>query len=155
MSSVTRPQERLTGADIRPYTVAAASTVRQGMPVKLSSGSIVEATAIGDNVIGIAYEQLTNVPQTTAIPGQRWTAPAGAKVNVVHLGHGICPVLIGTGGATQGGPARPSASGDGATDATVGGATAKIMCLGTFVDPGVTGDLAGVNLATSGYTVGS
>jgi hypothetical protein len=154
MASVTRPQERLgAGADIRPYTTA--GTVRQGMPVKLSSGSIVEATAIGDDVIGIAYEQLTNSPQTTAITGQRWTAPSGVKVNVCHLGKGVCPVLVGTGGATQGKAARPSASGDGACDATVGGGTTKITILGQFMDVGVAGDLVGCNLGIASQSVGS
>ncbi len=151
-----RPQHRKgPGPDIRPYSVAAGQTVRHGMPVKLSGADIVEATAITDNVIGIAYEQVTNVPQTTAIPQYGWTAPAAAKVSVWHLGYGVCPVRVGTGGATAGVPLRPAAAGDGATDATVGGGTGKILILGTCLDTGVAGDLVGVNLGTAGYSVGS
>lgn len=150
-----RNQKRTLGADIRPYTVAAANTVRHGAPVKLSSGEIVEATGIGDNVIGIAYEQLTNVPQSTAFNNIGWTAPAGSRVAVMHLGAGICPVLVGVGGITAGLPVRTVLTTGGAIDATIGGGTTKITVLGTAMETGAAGDLAGVNLATASYTVGS
>src|SRR5690242_7337027 len=94
-----RPLKKATKeAIILPFLTA--GTVRQGMPVKMSGTSVVEATAITDNVIGIAYEQQTNVPQGAAIAGQGWSAPNGAKISVWLLGYGVCPVRVGTCGAT-------------------------------------------------------
>lgn len=146
---------RSNEAVIREFEVAASNTVRHGTPVKFSSGKIVECTAIADNCIGIAYQQRTNVPQTTAIPGYGWTAPAGAKVAVWMLGYGIVPVLLGTGGATEGDPVRTLVTAGGATTATVGGGTGKIKVLGTCMETGVAGDLVGVNVGDCAWSVGS
>lgn len=162
MTSPLRPQQRINRSDIRSFIVDTAKTIRQGMPIVLSgtSGtaarpSIAEVAAITDDAIGIAYEQETNVPQTTAIPGQGWTAPAGAVISVVLFGQSVVPVLVGTGGTTIGKPQRAAAAANGITDATVGGGTGKIFLVGQAMETGVAGDLAGVNLALAGWSVGS
>lgn len=149
--STTRPQQRCCSPDIRPYTVKASNTVRQGFPVKLDSGYIVEAAAIGDNVIGIAYKLQQRVEGVSTVPA--WPAAAGQKVMVWHLGAGVCPALVGTGGATAGAPAKFVS--DGATDATVGGGTNKLCVLGQWEEAGAAGELAGLNLAMAGFAVGS
>lgn len=143
---VARAQERLEGADIRPYTVATGSTVRAGFPVKLSSTKVVEATAVGDNAIGIALD-LGDGSDTT--PSTNPTT----VVRVAHFGKGVCKVLVGTGGATEGLPAKYVS--DGTTDATVGGGTVKLRVLGQFLETGVAGDLVGLNLGAASWTVGS
>jgi hypothetical protein len=151
-----RPQELLTpGAVIKSYLVNTAKTVRKGMPVLLVGGGIEECTTSTENIFGIAFEQETNIPATTQIP-YLFTAPAGSRVSVVLLGHGVVPVLVGTGGVTAGLPVRSkTGTSDGVTDAVVGGGTTKIVVIGQAVEAGVVGDLVGVNLGVASYTVGS
>ncbi len=142
---VDRAQERLSGADVRPYDVATGSTVRKGFAVKLSSGKVVEATAVGDNAIGIALE---------AGNGDNTIRQSPSKtIRVMHFGFGVCKMLVGTGGATAGAPLKWVS--DGCTDATVGGGTVKLRTYGQCLETGVVGDLVGVNLGAAAFTVGS
>lgn len=144
---VQRAQERLDGADIHSYTIATGSTVRKGFPVKLNgSGKIVEATAVTDNAIGIAL-QAGNGSNTV----RDVTAPS--IIRVAHFGKGVCKALVGTGGASEGAPAKWVA--DGTTDATVGGGTTKLRVLGQYLEAGVAGDLVGLNLGAASWGVGS
>jgi hypothetical protein len=144
--SVVRPFIRTQDALCRPFDVAASNTVRKGMPVKLSSGKVVEATAVTDNIIGIARDA-----------GDA-AGTSGLKQIGVYMHGGIVPALVGTGGATDGVAQRASASGDGITDATTGGGTGKIVEVGIAVIGGtgaaVAGDIIGLNLNIT-PTVGS
>lgn len=131
-----RPIENLKNARIVEHTCA--GTVRKGMGVKDSSGSVVEAAAIGDNAFGIALDAGTD----------------GTKIRVAYFGWpAIVKALVGTGGATLHAPAKFVS--DGATDATVGGGANKLRVWGTWLETGVAGDLAGLDLSTASWTVGS
>jgi hypothetical protein len=133
----------LTKCDIRPGFVLAANTVRKGFPVKINSFNAdgtpiyVEAAAVGDNIAGIAID----------------AGIAGAKIRVAKPGQGRVEALVGTGGATAGAPAKFVA--DGLTNATVGGATTKLVVAGQWEETGVVGDLAALNLGAFAFTVGS
>jgi len=142
--TIARVQERLEGADIRPYTVAAGQTIRKGFPVKLVGGLAQEISAIGDNGIGIAQEA-----------GDSAGVAGATLIRVVHWGKGIVKGLVGTGAATQGSFAKYSATGDGLTDGTIGGATTKLLCCGQWLEAGAAGEYAGLNLAMASATVGS
>lgn len=140
--------------NLKPYTVKASNTVRHGMPVKLSSGEIVESgAAIADEAIGIAYSIQQLPAGSTRQPGIGWTAPAASVVMVAMLGEGCVPIRVGTGGATAGKFAKQVSTGG--TDATIGGATTALVCVGQFVETGVAGDLVGCNLGAAAPTVGS
>jgi hypothetical protein len=143
---VAKAEERLEQTVIRQYTVAAGNTVRRGFPVKFSGGNIVEAAAITDNAFGIALDA-GNGDDTTP------TTNPTTKVRVALFGNGVAKVLVGTGGATQGAPAKFVS--DGTTDATVGGGTGKLRVLGQYMETGVVGDLVGINLGSAGWSVGS
>ncbi len=135
----TRASEILQYATIRPYTVAAAQTATKGYAVKHSGAddAIQNMAAVSDNCIGIALED----------------GAAAAVVRVALFGNGVAKVKVGTGGATRGAPAKYAANG--LTDATVGGATTKLVVLGQFMQTGVVGDFVGVNLGGFSFTVGS
>lgn len=135
----TRASEVLQYTTIRPYTVAAAQAATKGFAVKHSGAdtAIQNMAAVGDNCIGIALED----------------GAALAAVRVALFGNGIAKAKVGTGGATRGAPAKYAANG--LTDATVGGATTKLVVLGQFVESGVAGDFVGINLGGFSFTVGS
>ena len=144
--SVARPRIRTEISLCLPRDVATSNTIRKGMPVKFSSGKVVESTAVTDNTIGIARDA-----------GDA-AGTSGLKQIGVYEHGGIVPALVGTGGATDGVAQRVSASGDGITDATTGGGTGKIVELGLAVIGGtgvaVAGDIIGLNLNIT-PTVGS
>jgi hypothetical protein len=134
-----RAQEVLQYATIRPFTVASGQVASRGFAVKHSGAddAVQDMAAVGDNCIGIALE----------------AGAALASVRVALFGNGICKVKVGTGGATRGAPAKYAA--DGLTNATVGGATTKLVVLGSFMQTGVVGDFVGLNLGGFSFTVGS
>jgi hypothetical protein len=140
--AIERAQERLEGADIRPYTVNSGQTVRKGFAVKTSGAGIVEAAAVGDNAIGIALD---------LGDGNGTTGPT--SIRVAHFGKGVVKALVGTGAATKGSFAKFVS--DGATDATVGGATTKLVVYGQWLEAGAAGEVAGLNLGMAAPTVGS
>lgn len=145
--TIARVQERLEGADIRPYTVVAGQTVRKGFPVKLASGQIREAAAIGDNDIGIAMDAGDGNAASPSVPSN--------KVRVVHWGRGIVKALAGTGGVTEGSFQKLSGSTDGLTDATIGGGTVKLLNCGQALEAAAAGEYFGLNVGMAGATVGS
>jgi hypothetical protein len=138
-----RAQERLEGADIRIYPVN-AGTVRKGFPVKRVGANVIEGVAIGDNTIGIALDA-----------GDVAGVAGATSIRVVHYGKGIVQGLVGTGAATPGSFAKWAGAGDGLTDATVGGATTKLVVHGQWVESGAAGEYAGLNLGMASATVGS
>ena len=147
MSAVA--MENLDKTVIRPFQVAASNTVRKGFPVKLSSGKVVEAAAVGDNAIGIALEAGDgdsghSVGTVTKQPN---------RIKVALFGNGYCKVLVGTGGATAGAPAKFVSNG--LTDGTAGGGSTKLTIMGQFLETGVAGDLVGLNLGMASFSVGS
>lgn len=71
------------------------------------------------------------------------TKAAGAQVQIALLqGSGVIPVLVGTGGATEGEFAVGAA--DGLTNQTLGGGTTVKYIAGTFLQTGVAGDFVGL-----------
>lgn len=142
--TIARVQERLDGADIRPYAVVAAQTIRKGFPVKLNAGLVQEISAIGDNAIGIAQDA-----------GDAAGTTGATTIRVVHFGKGIVKGLVGTGAATAGSFAKYSGTGDGLTDGTIGGGTTKLTCCGQWLEAGAAGEFAGLNLGMASATVGS
>lgn len=146
-----RPAQRTLAADIRPFTVKAASTIRQGFAVKLDAGEIVEAAAITDDAIGIAYKLQDRVEGVSTVPA--WPAVATQTVMVWMFGGGVVPARVGTGGSTAGAPAKWVA--DGATNATVGGGTGKLQVYGQWQETALVDELAALNVGMAGFTVGS
>jgi hypothetical protein len=147
---MTVAAEVLDKAIIKPFRVTAGETVAKGRPVDFNSGTVQHATAIGDDSIGIA---LQDGDGDAANPMGAIGAP-GHTIKVAILGsNAIVKAKVGTGGCTQGAPAR--ATTDGATNLTVGGGTTKAVCLGQWLATGVVGDLQPLNLAAAGFTVGS
>jgi len=135
-------------AVIRPFTVKAASTVRQGYPVKNDTGTVVECTAIADNCLGISVETEDGT----------WPAGAGDTVGVALLGtNAVVPVLTGTATIAAIGDfvTVAHATTNGCRTATVGGGTNKCVVYGQALQVGASGDLVGVNLACASATVGS
>ena len=135
----TRASEILSGAIIRPYTVAATKSVTRGFAVKLSGAddAVENMAATTDNCIGIALE----------------SGAAGAVVRVALWGQGIVKAKVGTGGATRGTPAKYAA--DGLTTATNGGGSTNQVLVGQFLEEGVAGDLVGLNLGGFSFSVGA
>lgn len=133
-----RAAQQLQYAEIRPFTVATAP-VTAGQLVKQSGADLTVAglAAVTDFAIGVVLDD-------TAV---------GAIARVAIFGSGIAKVKVGTGGATRGNPAKYVANG--ATNATIGGATTALFVLGQFLESGVVGDLVAVNLGVAGFTVGS
>jgi hypothetical protein len=134
-----RAQEVLQYATIRPFTVASGQAATAGFAVKHSGAddAVQNMAAVSDNCIGISLD----------------TGAALASVRVAMFGNGIAKCKVGTGGATRGAPAKYAANG--LTDATVGGATTKLVVLGQFTQTGVVGDMVGINLGGFSFTVGS
>ena len=125
-----------SGAIIRSYTVKASSTATKGKAAKLDgSGAVLDIAAVSDNAIGIFLD----------------TGAAGDVVRVALWGAGVVPVLVGTGGATEGAPLKYVS--DGATTATIGGGTVKQIIVGQCLETGVAGDLVGCNLGCFGWSV--
>lgn len=130
-------------------TGTAGGSIRQGAPLKLSAGNLVEATAVNDVVVGIAYAIET--------VNQAWPAASTNVVQYAALGaDAVVPVLVGTGGVTAGSAVKVNASTGGATNvATLGGVTTALTVLGLAVDTGAAGELVGVNLGLAAFTVGT
>jgi hypothetical protein len=124
------------------YVVAANNTVRQGMPVMLSTDEIVEADSDDDLYIGIAYESEDGV----------WPAGAGDAVVVILRGSPcVAPVRVAAAGCTKGAFVAPASGG--VVDVTVGGGTVITNTVGQALETGVDGDLVGVNLCATPPTV--
>jgi len=125
---VARATVSLENVRITTETVAASQTATKGMGLVWSSGNVDDAGANG-NCMGVALE----------------TKAAGEKVQVAHLnGGGVVPVLVGTGGATQG--AYATMASDGWTNQTLGGGTTVSYIGGKFVETGVVGDIVGLEV---------
>jgi hypothetical protein len=146
----TRAAQRLEKLDIQPYQIQASNTVRKGFPVKAGTGdTIVEAAAVGDNIIGIALE----AGNGDATDRYGTVGVVGHTIKVARPGPGAVPVLVGTGGATRGAPLKWVS--DGVTNATVGGATTKLTVVGQAEETGVAADLIACDLSKFSFTVGS
>jgi hypothetical protein len=135
----TRASEVLQYTTIRPYTVASGQTATRGYGAKHSGADLSVATiaAVGDDAIGIFLDD----------------GAALTNVRVAHFGNGVVKAKVGTGGATRGSAAKYAANG--LTNATVGGATTKLVVCGQWMETAVVGDLAALNLGMASFTVGS
>ena len=123
-----RPDVKVQNALVVTYTVKAASSVTQYMPVTLDAATdtVLDSTS-GQNPIGIAME----------------AGAAGAQVQVFMLtGGGIVPVKVGAAGATAGGYAEVGTTG--LVDRTLGGGTTVRYIAGKFKQTGVSGDIVGL-----------
>jgi hypothetical protein len=132
----TRAERVIDPALIRSATVKSGEVVTLGKPIKLSSGEVLDCTA-GESADGIALE----------------AGAAGAVVSYAVVGcGGIVPVLVGTGGATEG--AFAVVVSDGVTDsATLGDGTTPVKVVGKFRQTGSAGDIVGmIPLAFIGST---
>lgn len=124
------------------YTVATGNTVRQGMPVMLSSGYIVECDSDDDLYIGIAYINEDVLPADT----RPWTAAAGERVTVVMRGSPCAiPVRSTAAGVTAGAMVCPGSAG--VVDVTLGAGTALCNVVGQALETATAaGELPLVNL---------
>lgn len=129
-------------AFIRVYTVATSNEVRQGMPVMLSSGSIVECDSDDDLYIGVAY---TN-EDLLATDTKPWTATAGEHVGVVMRGSPCAiPVRSTSAGVTAGALCAPGSAG--VVDVTCGAGTVLTNVVGQVLETATAaGELPLVNL---------
>lgn len=136
----TRAWEVLANATIRAYDVPSGKAITKGKPVMHSGAddAAEDATATTSDAIGIALES---------------GAASTSNKKVVLFGNGIAKVLVASGGATRGAFAKYASGGS--TDMTVGGGTTKVVCLGQYLQSGVSGDYVGINLGMAGPTVGS
>lgn len=125
---VARATVQLKNAIITTETVATSQTATKGYGLVWSSGSVDDAGANG-NCFAVALE----------------TKAAGEKVLVARLtGGAIVPVLVGTGGATQGAYATHTTNGW--TDQTLGGGSSVSYIGGKFTETGVAGDFVGLEV---------
>ncbi len=138
-----RPLKNLKRAYIREHSVKFSTTVRKGTAVKNDSGDVVEGAAVGDNTFGIALDAGTSGASGTK-----------AKIRVAYFGHpAVVEALVGTGGCTAFATAKYAS--DGCIDATVGGGNTKLRLFGQWLETGVVGDYAALNIAQAAFTVGS
>lgn len=139
----------IPAAYLRTYTVATSNTVRQGMPVMLSTTYIVECDSDDDLYIGIAYINEDIVPTDT----RPWTAAAGDRVTVVKRGSPCAvPVRSTAAGLTAGAMCAPASGG--VVDVTVGGGTVITNVVGQVEETATAaGELPLVNLGAGCVTV--
>lgn len=132
---MAKPTEKLDQKRISAYPVA--TTVRKGMTVKIVSGVASETTGV--DAEGIALDAGSS-------------AASRNFVRVHRFGAGIVPVLCSA-SISAGATVKPAT--DGVAAATVGGGQNKIQVVGTLVDAGASGQLAGCDLGNRSHTVGS
>lgn len=134
---MAKPTEKTFAHMIDPCLIEPGETVRKGMPVKWHTGNTIAETTDPD-AIGIALQ---------AGDGDN---PMTKWCRVHRLGAGIVPVLcsdtIAIGADV--GPAT-----DGVAAVTVGGGDTLGQSLGTLVDAGVAGGLAGCDVGNSSKVV--
>jgi hypothetical protein len=140
MSKATR--KNLQNAITEVLSVATGNTVRQGMPVMLSSGDIVECDSDDDVYYGVAYSNEDLAPSDT----RPWTATAGERVTVVLRGSPVViPVRATAAGLTKGSLCAPGSGG--VVNVTHGGAVASHI-VGQMTESATgAGQLVGCNLA--------
>lgn len=120
-----RPIDFQSKALVKGYTVQAAGAATKGCGA----------------IIGTAPEDALNAGANGKVFGIFLdTAAAAARVDVALSG--VVPVLVGTGGATQGEFAIATA--DGFTNQTLGGGTTVKHIAGKFLQTGVAGDYVGL-----------
>lgn len=127
----TRSDRDLQRLHIVTRTVITGA-VAKNMPIKPGATEhTVQPTTDGVSMTGVVYEL---GPLAGAV---------GDQVQIVHLsGGGVIPVKVGTGGATEGSPAKVVATGF--TNGTTGTELA-----GYFTQTGVAGDIVGMVPARS------
>jgi hypothetical protein len=126
--------EYLDDAFLLPFTSGGAIAV--GQAVAFSGATVVAATAVTTDSIGIAVDVATST---------------GAEViRVALLGHGVVKGLVGTGGGTVG--AWAVAGTAGCTDVNLTTVTGKVVVLGQWVENATysAGDLRLLNLGPAG-----
>jgi hypothetical protein len=126
--------------------VATGETIYQGQGVTATTETTVSASTGATSLsIGVAAETEDGT----------WPATAGDKIVIALLGSPeVVKVRVGSGGsASAGAAAKPGTSG--CANATEGGGTGVLRCLGVFVDTGVAYDIVGLNVAAGGPCVGS
>ncbi len=133
-----RATKKLDYATIMTYTVASGLTATKGKVVKRAAADnqVQDAPPGDDNLLGVVID-------ITATG----TADLKTRVQVaIPGGTGSVPMLVGTGGVTQGKKVVVVATGvqDAPTQVVPGSAAAVIV--GIAMDSGVAGDFAGVNL---------
>lgn len=129
-------------AIIETRAVGTGVTVRQGMPVVLSSGNIVEADSDDDAFYGIAYISEDGV----------WPAAAGDLVQVILRGSPcVAPVRVAAAGLAAGAFAVPASGGVIAAVFTDGTNPAHVVGQHVEDAAGVSGDLVGINLSAQGF----
>lgn len=132
---------------IKTERVAAGGTVSRGRAVVKASGTVTQAAT---GLYGVATKDANGDGSS---PEGSIGAP-GYNVGIVMFGSpAIVPMVVGTGGVTQGTPVKLAATG--VVAATIGGGTGAIFVAGTATQTGAAGELVGVNVATAGYAVGS
>ena len=126
-------------AVIESARVTAANTVREGMPIIIAAGTMVEATAQATAATGIAIGM-----EDQADPGAGpWTAIAGTMVNYVRLGSPcVVKTRVGAGGATVNVEAVCAAAG--AQDYTLANGANVTTVLGVWAESGLVNDLRGL-----------
>lgn len=139
----TRPISELKNAIRKTYTVVSGQTVAVGQPVKFSATlDEVQEAGAGEVAFGICEAIGGNTAVTAGA--------AGDRITVVLLGHAIIPMVVGTGGATQG--VAQQAVSDGVTDATPDGTgTSLVAAVGLAMQTGVAVDQIGVMVPFPGY----
>jgi hypothetical protein len=124
----TRSDRYLQNAVIKTKIVDTSQTATKGKGlIRSTDDDHVDDGGANANVYCVALE----------------TKAAGEFVEVALLtGGAIVPVLVGTGGATQG--AYAVTVSDGWTDQTLGGGTTVVYIGGKFTQTGVAGDIVGM-----------
>src|SRR5690606_15121954 len=117
-----RAFEILTNAIIRPFKVPSGKTVTAGLGVKHSGADdqIENGAAVGDDCFALALDSGSAGPFT---------------VRAALFGTGVAKAKVGTAGISRGAFAKYSASG--ATGATIGGGTTKLVVWGQALQTGV------------------
>jgi len=137
-----------TTALIERRLVTAAATVLQGQPVVLApAGTIAPATALTDQIYGIAYKSESGV----------WPALAGDEVAVVLLGSPcVVPCRVGTAATvTAGSIVNVDGAWDGVKNITPGAANVT-TCIGMATQTSaVAGELVGVNIGLAALSTGA
>jgi len=127
-------------AQIQSDVMTASTTIREGMTIGYSSGTLQEVTAT-TGVIGIATETRTS------------PATAGAmQIPFVPLGSQGCWPVLCSATVAKGALVRPAANG--VTTHTTGVATVQTL-VGILAEAGAAGELAGCWLSTGGLSTGA
>lgn len=130
-------------AFIKDYVVKASNTIRQGVPVMLDTGEIVECNSDDDLYIGVSYVSESGT----------WPAAEQTHVGVVMRGSPCCiPVRSTSAGLTAGAMCAPASGG--VVNVTVGGGTVITNVVGQVLETATAdGELVGCNLGGGCVTV--